>query len=235
MFFCGEIFSENSMSKHFNSCEKLKVYIENKKNDDSMVFGKIFRILIQDSYWVEYWIYIDVSADLKLEKLDHFLRKIWVECCGHLSDFIIDDIHFESFLDEETLKYYKFYGKAVPENMNIKISEVIRDRLTFEYRYDFGWTTSLKLKVKLVYDGFIDKNKVTLLARNILPQILCDKCGKPATKVCTYCSEKDGKGFCLCDDCAPKHKCGEEYQLPVVNSPRVGICRYTGELDTYKF
>jgi len=33
----------------------------------------------------------------------------------------------------------------------------------------------------------------------------------------------------LCDECAPKHKCGEDMLLPVVNSPRVGKCGYTGD------
>ena len=37
----------------------------------------------------------------------------------------------------------------------------------------------------------------------------------------------EGEGW-VCDECAPKHKCGEDMLLPVVNSPRVGMCGYTG-------
>ena len=32
----------------------------------------------------------------------------------------------------------------------------------------------------------------------------------------------------FCDECAGGHECGEETILPVVNSPRVGVCGYTG-------
>lgn len=32
----------------------------------------------------------------------------------------------------------------------------------------------------------------------------------------------------LCDTCAESYECGEEMLLPVVNSPRVGMCAYDG-------
>jgi hypothetical protein len=32
----------------------------------------------------------------------------------------------------------------------------------------------------------------------------------------------------LCQACAEDHECGEDMQLPVVNSPRVGVCGYAG-------
>lgn len=31
---------------------------------------------------------MDVPADKALNTLDRFLRKIWLECCGHLSEFL---------------------------------------------------------------------------------------------------------------------------------------------------
>ena len=47
------------------------------------------------------------------------------------------------------------------------------------------------------------------------------------TLVCARCIWND-QGW-LCDRHAPQHKCGEEMLLPVVNSPHVGMCGYTGE------
>jgi len=32
----------------------------------------------------------------------------------------------------------------------------------------------------------------------------------------------------VCEGCAGEHECGEEMLLPVVNSPRVGMCGYEG-------
>ncbi|MDD4580331.1 MAG: hypothetical protein PHF80_06615 [Methanothrix sp.] len=43
---------------------------------------------------------------------------------------------------------------------------------------------------------------------------------------CCVCSgESTGR---VCDECGKTHECGEDMLLPVVNSPRVGMCDYTG-------
>jgi hypothetical protein len=54
----------------------------------------------------------------------------------------------------------------------------------------------------------------------------CVVCGQEATQVCTQCIYEN-EGW-LCDACAPEHACGDELCLPVVNSPRVGMCGYAG-------
>jgi hypothetical protein len=65
------------------------------------------------------------------------------------------------------------------------------------------------------------------MARNDPPEYLCDLCDKPATQICTMCLYKD-EGL-LCEAHAKTHKCGDEMFLPVVNSPRVGVCGYSGD------
>lgn len=37
----------------------------------------------------------------------------------------------------------------------------------------------------------------------------------------------DGEGW-LCESCAKNHECDEDMFLPVLNSPRTGVCGYTG-------
>jgi len=71
------------------------------------------------------------------------------------------------------------------------------------------------------------KGAVRLAARNEPPTWPCDVCGKAATAVCTQCLY-EGKGFC-CAGHASSHDCDEDMLLPVVNSPRMGVCGYTGE------
>jgi hypothetical protein len=39
----------------------------------------------------------------------------------------------------------------------------------------------------------------------------------------------------FCQDCLVEHECGEEMALPVVNSPRMGVCGYAGESDFDNF
>jgi len=72
---------------------------------------------------------------------------------------------------------------------------------------------------------------IQILARNTPPIIPCDVCGELATSLYTQCIYED-KG-CLCDTCAKNHTCGEEMLLPVVNSPRVGVCGDTGQDPAY--
>ena len=97
---------------------------------------------------------------------------------------------------------------------------------TCSYEYDYGTTTELKLKVISEREVEAKGKAIQVLARNTPPLILCNVCGKPATEVCAQCIYDD-EGW-LCDDCAEEHECGEEMLLPVVNSPRVGMCAYTG-------
>jgi hypothetical protein len=110
--------------------------------------------------------------------------------------------------------------------MNVEIAAVLRPGLRFTHEYDFGTTTELALRVLSEREGKPINRPVQILARNEPPPINCDKCGKPATQICTQCIYDD-KGW-LCDDCASHHKRHEEMLLPVVNSPRVGTCGYTG-------
>ena len=91
---------------------------------------------------------------------------------------------------------------------------------------DFGSTTYLKLKVVAESYDILKGSNIKVIARNDQPQITCSCCDKFATKICTECLWT-GEEW-LCDDCAKNHKCSEEMFLPVVNSPRTGICGYTG-------
>jgi hypothetical protein len=66
-----------------------------------------------------------------------------------------------------------------------------------------------------------------ILARNVPPEIFCDLCGKAlAVEIRTECQWEGSGG--LCQSCAEEHECAEEMRLPVVNSPRTGVCSYTG-------
>ena len=73
--------------------------------------------------------------------------------------------------------------------------------------------------------GSIGRGAVRLLARNDPPALSCAECTSAAILVCPYCPE-DGL---FCDTHAAAHgHAAEEAYLPVVNSPRMGICGYTG-------
>jgi len=212
---CGDTFSKSAMTKHLKSCKQKKV--DSKTPCKSSQETKIFHLVVEDRGSSDYWMHLEVPADAKLEELDGFLRRIWLECCGHLSAFRIEGKTYsvspmEDFDDE---------------SMEATLDDVLSPGLKFCHEYDFGSTTYLELKVVSLEQKQIEKRDITVLARNEPPSFPCVSCGKMATHICTECIWS-GEG-CLCDECASGHECGEDMLLPVVNSPRVGVCGYTGQ------
>jgi hypothetical protein len=156
--------------------------------------------------------HLAVPAKAPLSRLDDFLRHIWLECCGHMSAFEIDGIRYSvSPMEEE-------------RGMGAPLSRVLDVGSKFFYAYDFGSTTELALKVVGFWNQGKPRGAVQLLARNDPPQIICGQCKtQPATQICIESEET-----WLCETCMAAHECDDAMHLPVVNSPRVGVCAYTG-------
>ncbi|MFQ6038944.1 MAG: SEC-C domain-containing protein, partial [Candidatus Aminicenantales bacterium] len=184
----------------------------------------IFHILAEGYGNPDYWLHFDIRADATLHDLDRFLRDIWLECCGHLSAFTIEE---KTYL-YRLIKEPSLLGPEREEyDMAFELKDVLRPKLQFLHDYDFGTTTRLRLKVLSFREGEIKGGSIQLLARNDPPERLCGECRwRKAALICTECQWK-GRGW-LCAVCARDHKCGEDMFLPVVNSPRVGMCGYEG-------
>lgn len=222
--FCGGIFPKSGMTNHLELCEQRKMSSmkPSQEQNSKHRHTRIFHLVVEGSKQPQYWMHLDVPADIKLQKLDDFLRKTWVECCGHLSAFTIDKIRYEQDFGDSKAIYYLEKLK----NMNIRLGTILYDGLKFHYEYDFGTTTCLTLRVLSEREEESKDKSIQILARNESPQIICEMCGKLATQVCPECIY-EGNGW-FCDKCAQEHECGEDMMLPVVNSPRVGMCGYTG-------
>ncbi len=192
---CGAEFGKAQMTRHL---EKHQTEQDNAPG----VRIKRFHLLVEGAYSPEYWLHLDVRVDATLKKLDGFLRSIWLECCGHLSEF-------------------RSSGTAL--GMSRKIGQGLSPSLIFSHEYDFGDTTELKLRVLAEHDGDPSSEAVLLLARNTPPAITCEKCGEPAVWIGT---DEEGEYRELCEKCGGED--AEEWLLPVVNSPRTGVCGYTG-------
>jgi hypothetical protein len=101
--------------------------------------------------------------------------------------------------------------------------------MVFKYEYDFGTTTELRLKVVGFWERGTEGGGIELLARNDEPQVACHECGKQlATQICSDCQWRGAGAGWLCDECVDLHDCGSEMFLPVANSPRAGVCGYSG-------
>jgi len=169
-----------------------------------------------------YWLHVEVKAAANLDHLDGFLRDIWVECCEHLSAFRIGKSEYTTVPSDDS-----WTPRGSP-NLSVKLSEAL-DPLppSFTYEYDFGSTTLLRLKVVRSRQGAIGKAPLRLLARNEPLVWPCHACKEPASRICPRCSFQS-KAF-VGKKHSQTHGCriDEEEFLPVVNSPRMGVCGYT--------
>jgi hypothetical protein len=167
-----------------------------------------------------FWLHLEVPAKAKFANLDQFLRDIWLECCGHLSAFLLPE-HVMKKLGISTEFGFDMEEMPGERVMGHRLAEVLEPGLVFKYEYDFGSTTELRVKVVGERRGKWKGKKVRLLARNAPPEWKCVACDKPAERI-------DVEDFeLLCRNCTQER--GEDYLLPVVNSPRMGVCGYTGE------
>ncbi|GHV43111.1 hypothetical protein FACS1894180_1250 [Bacteroidia bacterium] len=199
--FCGKMFAKAGINRHLKS--------ELEKLAESKPKGQSFLVKVETNpHWgaTPYFLSLWVDREATLKQIDQFLRDIWLECCGHLSSF----------------------GEI---DMSKKAGTVFYKDLKLDYEYDFGSSTELQLTVLEEYPVKAD-TKIVLLSRNEPPEMLCDICKKePATQICSVCLGEDESIFC--DKCSKKHakKCEDfaDYaSMPVVNSPRVGVCAYNG-------
>ena len=217
---CGETFGKSGMTKHLATC-KQKSAAEKPSRGRRSKKKPTMHLVVEGRDLPGYWMHLEVPTRATLEDLDDFLRDTWVECCGHLSAFTIEGVSYSASGGGSGL-----FGEMEDEDMDVTLEKILSPGMKFYYEYDFGTTTELALKVIAVGEGEVKGKSIKILARNEPPPITCEVCGKPATQVCTECIWS-GEGW-LCDDCAEEHECGEDMLLPVVNSPRVGMCGYAG-------
>ena len=176
---------------------------------------------IEGAYDKNYWLYIDVPLEKTLQAVDAFLRKIWLECCGHLSEFYRD----------ETATNYNRSGHY-PVSPDSKLG-TFAEGDKFFHSYDFGTTTETLITIMGNIKRKPQKGIVRLLARNAPPVFHCSECGKQAENICTECVYGTDNPF-LCAECSEEHE-HNDMLLPVTNSPRMGECGYVGEYDTFAF
>ena len=202
---CKSKYTGTGMTKHLQTC--LPSNLEKKSKKQKSKAQPFLHILVKGHYSPEYWLHLKLSCNAKLQDLDQFLRDIWLECCGHMSSFIN-------------------VGREL--RMGQKLGDVLSPGMELLHEYDFGTSTELLVKILAEYEGpMVKKKPIEILARNNPPEIPCDECGESlAVEICTEC-QWDGAGW-LCEVCAEDHECDESMMLPVVNSPRTGVCGYTG-------
>ena len=196
---CGHITSKGTMSRHLAACAPA--------HDAPGEPEPLIHLRFESPDDKRYWIHVEARAATTLEQVDSLLRRVWLECCGHLSAFRLGRLEIGK-------------GRKVGELLALGPAK-------FLHEYDFGSTTVLAGQVLGLREGSLGRRAVRVTARNDPFVWPCDECGAAATLVCPFCLY-DGTGL-LCETHAESHEhAREEVYLPVVNSPRMGVCGYTG-------
>ncbi|MDM8529331.1 hypothetical protein QUF58_14145 [Anaerolineales bacterium HSG24] len=208
--FCQKEMTREGLVRHLSSCKERQRVIEKATGRSQ----QIYHLQIQDAIIGDFWLHIEIGAVATLKNLDHYLRWIWLECCGHLSQFSVGGWHGEEF------------------DMDCPIGEIFTvggDKLT--HIYDFGTESQSIIKAVAIRDGKpLSKNPIFLMARNNIPEVTCMECDKPATWLCTDCMWEAEVTGLLCDTHNETHV-HPDVILPFVNSPRTGLCGYDGPAE----
>ncbi len=214
--FCQKEMTKSGLSKHFSSCTKRQQAVA--KANEKAKSGKeqtLFYLVIEDKYAKDFWLHLEMKGTAKIDALDHYLREIWLECCGHLSAF-----------------QYKRNGRGGEQEISLsrQAKTVFEVGLELEHIYDFGSSSETLIKVIAERQGqALSKHPIKLLARNEMPETYCIECGQPASWYCQECVIEEDEPGLLCDEHVKTHphdNYGEP--LPLANSPRMGICGYDG-------
>src|SRR5437899_5789704 len=95
--FCKGEFEKAKMTQHLKYCKQRATEIATElESTPALQKIRLFHILVEGRYNPQYWMHLELSAQDDLADLDDFLRAIWLECCGHLSEFTIGGTSYRS-------------------------------------------------------------------------------------------------------------------------------------------
>jgi hypothetical protein len=212
--FCGYETTKGSMGRHLAACpqraERIAEAERSKRKPEAL-----HHLRMQDAFSGDFWLDVEVRGSATLKDIDSYLRAIWLECCGHLSQFSVGG----------------WSGQEIGKSR--RVEAVFTGDVELTHIYDFGTSSETRIKALGQRTGApLSARPMALLARNLMPETSCIECEQPATHLCMECMiEHDSPGT-LCEQHASAHP-HEDYGEPLelVNSPRMGMCGYIGPAD----
>jgi hypothetical protein len=212
--YCGQELAKGGMSRHLAACKARQAVIAAANEEEGKGEPqKLYHLQVQDNWGGDFWLHLEMRESATLKKLDQYLRAIWLECCGHLSAFYAGAA---------------WTGDEIP--MSRKAAQVFWPDQQLVHIYDFGTSSETAIKVLAVREGRpTTPHPIALMARNRLPEYTCMECDHPARWLCMECVYEYDESGLLCDVHAEDHP-HEDYgdPVPLLNSPRVGMCGYCG-------
>lgn len=211
---CGLEIAKSGVTRHLAACAIWKELVkkaEHKKGSSET----LYRLRIQAVGLPQFWLDLEMRGRGTMKDLDQYLREIWLECCGHMSQF----------------SFGGWQGNEI--SMGRRIQDVFELGNELTHIYDFGTSSETLIKAVDVREGkSVTSHPITLLVRNVMPESECLECKQPAAWLCMECLIEENEWGTLCDKHAKTHphdNYGEP--IPLVNSPRLGMCGYVGPAE----
>ena len=214
-FYCeGEII-KNEAAKHLAGCVRRQEAISKAGNQKGQS-ETLYHLRIQAIGLEEFWLDLEMRSSAILKNLDDYLKAIWLECCGHLSQFLTAGRRGDKIS----------FGR--------RAGEVFGEGVALTHIYDFGTSSETMVTVIEARQGKPTTSRpIFLMARNVMPECKCIECERPAGWLCLDCLNEQEVWGSLCDEHAkthPHNNYGEPVKL--VNSPRLGLCGYDGPAES---
>ena len=213
--YCDGGFDVGSMTRHLSSCRRRRCAVAeaDRRRGRSAV---LYHLRAQDAWRKDFWLDLEVIESASLGDLDQYLRRIWLECCGHLSMFSESGWNSREF------------------SLSARVPDVFDPGVQITHIYDYGDSSETLIRNVAVRSGkpTAPVHPVALMARNVEPVDLCITCGEQASWLCFECILEHDIWGTLCGPHSEIHP-HSDYGDPVslVNSPRMGMCGYSGPTD----
>ena len=212
--YCGQAMTKGAVARHLSACPKRQAIIEAAERR-KVRSETLYHLRVQDSWKSQFWLDLEMRGSSTLDALDTYLRGIWLECCGHMSQFSVGG----------------WQGQEM--SMKRKVAEVFTPGIELTHIYDFGTSSETLIKVVGTREGKPTSTRpIALMGRNVMPEASCIECEQPAAWLCIECLTEENLWGTLCDAHAEQHP-HENYGEPIrlVNSPRLGMCGYEGPAE----
>ena len=209
--YCGRDATRDGLTRHLSTCSRRQDHIA-AADEGTGQKQVLYHLRVKDAWSGVYWLHLEMKGSAELTVLDRYLRAIWLECCGHLSQFSVGGWDGKEISKRTTIE--RAFGTGV-ELMHI---------------YDFGTSSHTLIRAVGEREGEpLTRHPIALMARNDPPEFCCMECDKPASWLCLECVHEFDEPGTLCRQHAEAHP-HEDYgaPIPLVNSPRVGMCGYVG-------
>ena len=158
---CGYETTKGSIGKHSARCPQLHEQVIGAASGKPET---LLRVRMQDGYEGTFWLDVEVRSGCTLGDVDAYLRAIWLECCGHMSKFSIGG----------------WGGTDAAKSR--RVQAVLTDGVELTHIYDFGTESVTRITAVGSRQAVpLSQRAITLMARNLPPEVTCVDCDRPAS------------------------------------------------------